>query len=393
MHGGGSAESLYQHLKVLDRTRFEPLVLFVNHSRYFEKISALGISCEICSDRLYNRRFNEEHPACVRWAWRFRAAISRYIPWATLISEWLLHHLAIRQITNWIGKQNIDLVHTNNQVDRDLYAIEAARRKGIPCVAHLRSHNSHGLNYRKADFINCHVDQIIAYSKSVAHDWSDVGVDHQKMTIIHNAIEPLSVQEMDLAERFGISPHYQTVGIVGRIIPARGHFFLLEAFAGALESNPDTRLLIVGDGEPEYVQQLKRRVAELALLSQVVFTGYCQDSHGLIASLDALVLPYNIEPFGRTLLEAWQLRTPVVLTRIGHIRDIVQDRQTGVLVNNNDVVQLSNALVEILTNQSLRNSLVEEGYQHCRKNFSMEGYVEKINHIYDSLLCRRELSC
>lgn len=341
---------------------------------------------------MYNRQFNEEHPAYVRWGWRFRAATSRYIPWATLTAERWIHRSAIQQITEWIGRQNIDLVHTNNQVDRDLYAIEATRRRGIPCVAHLRTHNSQGFSHRKADFVNRYVDQIVAYSRSVADSWRKAGIHHRKITIIHNAIEPLSVQAIDLAERFGIPPGCQTVGIVGRIIPAKGHAFLLDAFSGVLESNPETRLLIVGDGAPEDVNRLKEKAAELDLTSQVVFTGYYPDSQELIAALDALVLPYSIEPFGRTLLEAWQLRTPVVLTRVGHIDEIVQDRQTGLLVENDDVLQLSATLLEILTNTSLRASLTENGYQHCRQHFPIGGYARKMEHVYDSLFSSEQIS-
>ena len=149
MTGGGSAESLYQHLKVLDRSKYLPFVLFVNRNRYYDRITHLGINCVIFFDWLYNKEFQEAHPKIVKWGYRIQHAFAKWCPPLTLIVEQLLHIFLIRRLVLYILENNISLVHTNNQVHRDFYAIESARRAMVPCIAHIRSFGSEGIYKKK----------------------------------------------------------------------------------------------------------------------------------------------------------------------------------------------------------------------------------------------------
>ncbi len=384
--GGGSAESLYQHLKVLDRTKYEPIVVFLNRNRYFESISGIDVRCLVFFDWLYNKEFNEAHPGIIKWISRFQLRISKHVSFLSVIVEHLLHFNVIKRLKQLTLKENIDLIHTNNQVHRDFYAILAARSKNIPCVSHLRAFNTVGFNKKKAEFVNNNVGRIIAYSHGVAECWINKGINSKKINIIHNSIGPMNINGINLHKEFGFNDSFATIGIVGRIIPVRTHMVLINAFCKLLAKCPETQLLIVGEGLPEFVDLLVERVNVLGISRNITFTGYYPQAQKIIASLDVLVLPYTIEPFGRILLEAWKLKTPVVLSKVGYIEEIVRDTVNALLYDINSEEQLINSLEKILKNSQLRDKLIENGFQRCQKEFSMDVYSRKIEEIYDDIL-------
>ncbi len=384
--GGGSAESLYQHLKVLDRTKYEPIVVFLNQNRYFEGISGIDVRCLVFFDWLYNKEFNEAHPELIKWLLRFKHRISKHISFLSVIVEHLLHFSVIKELKQLMLKENIDLIHTNNQVHRDFYAILAARSKDIPCVSHIRSVNTEGFDKKKAELVNNNVERIITYSHGVAEYWINKGINSKKINIVHNSIGPMNINGINLHKEFGFNDSFATIGIVGRIIPVRNHMMLINAFCKLLAKCPETQLLIIGEGLPKFVEPLVERVNVLGISRNVTFTGYYPQARKIIASLDVLVLPYTIEPFGRTLLEAWKLKTPVVLSKVGYIGKIVQDTVNALLFDIDSEEQLINSLEKILKNSQLRDKLIESGFQWCQKEFSMDVYSEKIEEIYDDIL-------
>ena len=154
----------------------------------------------------------------------------RIFPQISIFCEYGIHYKVIKKIQRLVQKENVQLIHTNNQVDRDIYAIEAARKEQVICVAHLRSLNSHLFNSQKAEYINKHVNQVIAFTKYASCHWASAGVAEQKIQVINNAIENIEVQPLNLCEAFNLPLQSFTIGIVGRIIPERGHIFLINPF-------------------------------------------------------------------------------------------------------------------------------------------------------------------
>jgi len=386
MFGGGSAESLYQLLTNLDRSKFSPIVLFMNRNRYFEKIASLNVPCFIYFNWLYHKEFNEAHPHLISGIWRVLGLVRRCFPFALVNMECWIQRKTIQMIVKLIQKENVALVHTNNQVHRDFYAIEAAKCANVPCIAHLRTHHTEGFNSYKAAYINKHTQKIIAYSQTVAEHWEKVGLEKEKISVIHNAISPFTSESADLQDSFGVPQNALTIGIIGIIQPEKGHSFIINAFRKVLEILPHAFLLVVGIGEEEHIVELKNLVTQNQLDERVIFTGYYANAVEVIAALDLITLPYAIEPFGRTLLEAWQLRTPAVISRVGHIEKIAQDRKHALLAGYGNQKELAGAIIEMLTDKSLREEIINNAFQHCNNNFLITTHTQKIEEIYKNIL-------
>jgi len=99
-----------------------------------------------------------------------------------------------------------------------------------------------------------------------------------------------------------------------------------------------------------------------------------------------LVLPSSEEGFGRVLLEAMDVGTPVIGTRVGGIPEIIEHGVNGLLVDYGDVDNLKRSIAEILNNNLLREEIIQGGYDTINSKFRVETYQGKLENIYDTLL-------
>ena len=143
-------------------------------------------------------------------------------------------------------------------------------------------------------------------------------------------------------------------------------------------------LIVVGGfNDRKLKNKLLKQIGILGISKHITFTGAMSNAKEIISSLDLLALPYTIEPFGRTLMEAWQLKVPVVLSKAGYINKIVENKKNGLLFDLNNFDQFINALEEGLYDERLRKVLISNAYEDSIKFFSIKSYVNKMNEIYE----------
>lgn len=384
--GGGSAESLIQLLQALDRKRFRPLVVFTSPIPAMEKVAGLGVRTELLTDWYFSRQDS-------KWsAWASRLAGiavvhgARWFPAACLSLDRMLTARLRTKLKTLIRAESVDLVHANNNIHRDLWVIEVAGDAGVPCVSHLRSFHGLGFSPVRADHANAWAATYIAYSRSIAEFWRGLGVDERRLQVIHNAIGEIPERSVDLHGFLGIPLGAPVIGITGRIIPERGHECLFRAMPTLLKKFPELRLLVIGGAEYADRRRLEGMAQALGIADAVAFLGHRADARAIMAGLDASILPYTIEPFGRTLLESWQLGVPTVVSRVGHIEEIVTDGDDALVFHADDPTDLAAKITRILRDATLRRRIAEKGRETCRNRFSIEAQRDAIQDIYARLL-------
>ncbi len=163
-----------------------------------------------------------------------------------------------------------------------------------------------------------------------------------------------------LRSRYGVGDA-PVILALARLVPRKGHDLLIRALPGVLQKVPTARLVIGGEGPEE--ARLRALVAELGVEQQVTFAGRIGEDvlvdHYRMATVFAMPSrqgPRDIEGFGIVLVEAGACEVPVVATRAGGIADAVADGETGLLVPQENVDALREALLRLLQNpeESLR---------------------------------------
>jgi glycosyltransferase involved in cell wall biosynthesis len=147
-------------------------------------------------------------------------------------------------------------------------------------------------------------------------------------------------------------PQALFVGVLERYKNADG---LADAWRLAAPRVPGARLRLVGAGTLRpVVEQLLRDLPDQTAwderLTQPEISTALDES-------TALVLPSRSEGMGRVLVEAFCRARPVVASRVGGIRDLVEDGRNGLLVEPGDTDALANALVRVLSDRQLAERL------------------------------------
>jgi glycosyltransferase involved in cell wall biosynthesis len=150
---------------------------------------------------------------------------------------------------------------------------------------------------------------------------------------------------------------------VGRLSEKKGVAYLLEALPLVLEHIPDCKLLIVGTGELN--QELRKQADFLNVNDKIVFIGAVPNTElpSYFATADIFIGPSikaeggDTEGFGLTFVEAAMSGCIVVGTNVGGIPDIIQEGETGFLVQERDSKAISGVLVKLLQDQQKINNI------------------------------------
>ncbi len=174
-----------------------------------------------------------------------------------------------------------------------------------------------------------------------------------------------------------------TVVTVGQLRHVKGQDILLESWPRVLESHPDARLAIVGDG-PERCN-LERQAAELHIERSVRFEGQLGPARirAILQRARVFVLPSRSEAMPLALLEAMACGVPSVATRVGGVPEIFEDG-AGALVEPDDPESLGRAIDLLLESSGLARRLSSAGRERARR-YSAESMVESYRRFFSTL--------
>ncbi|MFI5253974.1 MAG: glycosyltransferase [Candidatus Limnocylindrales bacterium] len=251
--------------------------------------------------------------------------------------------------------------------------------------------------------LTVHMDRLIAVSKAIVAKIAAEGRVGPPVELIYNGVDLSRYDRTEacctLPEEYGFPEGTPMVGVVARLEPEKGHDTLLAAWPRVLARVPQARLLIVGEGSR--CDALKEQAEVLGLMgdpctgptcvgtrgarpgAKVVFTGRREDVPAVTAALDVAVLPSYREALGLVVLEAMALSRPVVATNVGGIPEMIEDERTGLLVPAHDPDALAAAIVRLLTDHPLADTLARAGHDLVHERFCVERMVQTIETLYD----------
>ena len=212
----------------------------------------------------------------------------------------------------------------------------------------------------------------------------------EKIVVIYNAIDahfsvtPPADAVGRVRERYQLNHRF--VLYVGNIKPHKNLVRLIEAFnelrTGELE---DLKLLIIGD-EISKLPALRRAVHRHKLHKHVRFLGYVPDDQlAVLYRLAAVfVFPSLYEGFGLPPLEAMASGTPVVVSNVSSLPEVVGD--AAVLVDPHDVDSIVDGLRLVLTDPARAEEMRRKGLERARE-FSWERSVARTLEVYKRVGC------
>ena len=201
---------------------------------------------------------------------------------------------------------------------------------------------------------------------------------------------PFNMEVFDAARsKFGetrplSNPKQTTIGIVGRLSPEKGHRYLIAAMPQILTCAPNTHLKILGTGPAE--PELKRLAASLQVSARITFEGYKKDIFVEMAEMDILFVPSVSDAFPIVVLEGMAMGLPVVGTRVGGIPEIIQDRETGLLVAPRDPSALAEAFKYLRFSPDEGRRMGQRGRERVLSTYHPSQFVARHEKLYEQVL-------
>ena len=292
---------------------------------------------------------------------------------------------SLRGIRRGMNVFRPDVIHTHGY-KADVYGYLATRKTAIPVVSTCHNWPSRKLKVRLYYWLDRAVlrnfDRIAAVSDSVARLLRKFGISNSRLEVIYNGIDVDRFAQPQRAVDGSAASVDFKVGVIGRLVPEKGHHYLLKALQQL--ANPRVMLIIVGEG-PEQ-ESIWNHALELGISKQVFFGGHRNDMPEVYASLDAVVLPSVTEGMPMAILEAMAAGKPVIATAVGSVETVVKHGVTGLLIEPRSVDALCAALRELITNQSLRQKFGANGQGYVRDHFSAAAMAKKYSELYRSAL-------
>lgn len=176
----------------------------------------------------------------------------------------------------------------------------------------------------------------------------------------------------------------------GSLSYRKGIHVALESFRILIRDFPSAQFEIVGSGE--YENELKSKVKDLGLEGRVSFMPWLshEQLREIFQAADIFIYPslkYKgwKEQFGYSIAEASLCGLPVIASRSGSIPDLVKDRETGILVSENDPKALYQAMKELTEAPELRKRMGKNGRKFISENFSYERVANKFFNYFNNL--------
>lgn len=308
----------------------------------------------------------------------------------TMFGRTALDPRLIGDIGREIARTNARILHVHGYAASNFGRI-AARRAGIPLVLHEHFADPRMPAYQKIpDFLLRGLTaRAIAVSRSTADFMvSERFVPKGKVEVVFNGA-PLDEFASPRSEgdavraALGIPKHAPLITTIGRLNAQKGHAILLSAAAQVIVRFPETRFLIAGDGD--LLAPLQSQAKALGITPSIIFAGHRSDIPALLAATDIFCISSNYEGTPLVLFEAMAAGKAIVSTAVDGCLEVIEDGQTGLLVPPADPGRMAEALMRVLGDRPLADSLARDS-QEASKRYDINACVSMMERIYDDLL-------
>lgn len=240
-----------------------------------------------------------------------------------------------------------DIVHTHGY-RADVLAARCCHRAGTAVVTTLHGFTGGDLRNRCYEWLQRRAvricDTVVAVSGAIAGEMTRSGVTPDRVKVIPNVIPPPGprLTRDEARDALGIAGDRWVVGWVGRVSHEKGLDVLLDARHTV--DDPTLTIAVLGDG-PERIA-LERRVRDSGSADRVRWCGLVPGAERYFAAFDVLVISSRTEGSPIVLLEAMAARTPLIVTSVGGVPDMVT-AASALLIPPDDPASLAAAVQEV----------------------------------------------
>jgi glycosyltransferase involved in cell wall biosynthesis len=366
----GAELNLLQILGGINRQKYLPSIYVPREGPLLDEAKKLGIEAEIVPAKWWLTEKGNIWRQTIAWIWNI---------------------CAVRGLARRIKKKQIDLVFSNSSAS--FSGALAAHKTNVPHIWYIHEilgGKSPQLTYmfgkralsRKIVRFSC---RVLVNSLATEAFFRD----KKNIRLVYNGVQLQDEDKQEtqrLSRQWGLGNQDIVFGMVGKICEEKGQREVITALAKLGKGRP-LKLLIVGEVRSKaYYKELTKICEAYNLRDRVVFTGYRRDVFNVLGLMDCLIVASSVESFGRTIIEAMSVKTPVIAVKSGGIPEIIFHGTNGFLLNSRAPETIKEGMDSFLNDQDAFTRAAEEGYRTVQEKFLLSAQVSKIEGVLKECL-------
>ncbi len=385
---GGAAICMKLLAANINREKYYPIVVTSQNNQDYQKISEFA-------DWYYIRDKFVDRDILKKRLWYFFSKLSikgKFVEVLNSLADYILNFFPyLIRLLLFVKRKKVDLIHLNNDPLSNMAGVIVSRLLRIPCICHVRDPMT--WDSKTIRRLYGSVDFIITVAEWLRGRVIKLGISENMVQTINDGrvldefIKPFDDEK--IRKSIGLSESQLSLGIIGLLIPWKGHKVFVDAAQIVENRFPECKIFIVGgapDNCKEYEEELKKMVVDKGI-KNLVFTGHKDNIPKIMRVLDIIVhtsiLP---DPYPNVVIEAMASGKPIVATNIGGPLEMIENNKTGFLVAPNNPSILAEKICELINNRDLRLSMGEEAKKVAFKRNSIEAHVRKVEDVYEMIM-------
>ena len=361
---GGPVTFLRHLVKHLDRSKFEPIVLFLSEGELVAEFQSMGVKVRVIN--------------------------------SGKLSNVILTAITVFRILRLIYKERIDIVLSNDWREH-IYGGTAAYFAGIPATIFLQGFPVLSLPAKLS--LAVPATSIFADSSPLERTISQWVKQKCKTYLVYHGIEIPNIKEKaSLREELDFDADVPIITQVASLMQWKGHKYLINAVPKVIKYFPTAKFIIIGDAPfdsvshrsyasfESYKESLKQLVKNLGIESSIEFMGYRENFLEIIGASDIVVHPSVYEPLAFVVIEALGYGKPVITTNAGGIKEIIENGVDGILIPPKNSGAIAEAIINLLKNPALCEKLGVRARKKVEKIFRVEREISELEDIWQSVL-------
>ncbi len=296
--------------------------------------------------------------------------------------------------------EKFDVIHAHDWLVA--YAAKTLKMSyGIPLVSTIHAteagRNS-GINGETQKYINdtewmltYESSEVIVNSNYMKNELQRLfALPYEKINVVPNGVNINLFNDItrdyDFRRQYAMD-NEKIILFMGRLVYEKGVQHLIAAMPKILENYHDAKLVICGKGG--MIDELRAEANALGLGEKVYFAGYMNSKNvqKMYKCADISVFPSTYEPFGIVALEAMLSGTPIVVSDIGGLNEIVDHGINGMKSYAGNPNSLADSILSLLFDQKLCNDIVRNALSKVKKDYNWQKIAQDTHFTYQKAIC------
>ena len=280
------------------------------------------------------------------------------------------YFLSLPLYYKFLKKNKIQIIHTN-EINMHLTWIWPSF---IFNIKHLWHQRTPGPN--KSIYFSLFANKVLTVSKYSKNSFPKI--INSSLEVLYNPISFNGAHKL-----FQKNSNLIRIGWVGNF-KLRRRFDVLIEIIRLLEKNTNQNFLIhvYGKTTEPLISTYNKQIHNYNFKSKFYFHGFESNLDLIYRSIDFLLATSENEAFGRTLVEAFSYKIPVIANDEGGHKEIVENSFSGFLIKNNDPIEYATKILSLIKNTHEYDRITTNAFLKFRNNFSVEEHLKNITKIY-----------